>query len=111
MTTKIPLEQVLEHIHTSLEKAFSIDQTLQVAAVTFSWKVGNSELPFGILVGRDGEVSTPSDLLGIAQQTSKMLMHQADMVSQMFEQADSIAAGLAEKIKTLKGELDGSPKS
>jgi hypothetical protein len=111
MATKLPLELMMEHMHQALEKAFSIDPALQVVAVTFSWKVGNSELPFGIMVGRDGDVSAPSDLLSISQQTSKMLMHQADTVSQMFEQADEIAASLAERIKALKGELDnGSAK-
>jgi hypothetical protein len=98
----MPLEQMMEHMDMALRQAFSIDPYLDSIAVTFSWKVGNTDLPFGLMVGRDGHISTPSSLVGLSQQTAKMLMHQADQISQMFEAADHLAADLAEKIKQAK---------
>jgi hypothetical protein len=107
----MPLEQMMEHIHLSIQQAFSIDPYLDGVAVVFNWKIGNTDLPFGLMLGREGHISTPTSLVGISQQTSKMLMHQADQISQMFDSADKAAAELAQKIKTLKGEMDGDSES
>lgn len=96
----------MEHMDIALKQAFSIDPYLDSIAVTFNWKMGNNDLPFGLMVGRDGHVSTPTSLVGLSQQTSKMLMHQADQISQMFEAADKLAADLAEKIKKVKESAD-----
>lgn len=102
----MPLEQMMEHIHLAIQQAFSIDPYLDSAAIVFNWKIGNTDLPFGLMLGRDGHISTPTSLVGISQQTAKMLMHQADQISQMFDAADNAAAELAKKIKHMKGEID-----
>lgn len=109
----MPLEQMMEHMHLSIQQAFSIDPYLDGVAVVFNWKIGNTDLPFGLMLGRDGHVATPTGLVGLSQQTSKMLMHQADQISQMFDAADKAAAELAQKIKTIKGDLtdgDSEPR-
>ncbi len=100
------MEKTLEQFTETAEKAFSTDPHLDAVAVVFSWKIGNSELPFGLLLGKDGSVSSPATLVGISQQTGKMLMHQALQITEMFETADEVAAELSRKIMELKGQAD-----
>lgn len=102
------MQNTLEHFETEIKKGFSIDPYLDTVAIVFNWKVGNTDFPFGLLLGRDGTVSNPTSLVGISGQTAKMLMHQAAQINEMFEAADMAAAELAQKINEMKGKLDES---
>jgi len=104
----LPVEKTLEQFTEATEKVFSTDQYLDAVAIVFSWKIGNTDLPFGLLLGRDGSVNSPATLVGISQQTGKMLMHQAMQITEMFETADQVAADLSRKIMELKGQLDAT---
>ena len=102
------MEKTLEQLTEATEKVFLTDPYLDAVAIVCSWKIGNPDLPFGLLLGRDGSVSSPATLVGISQQTGKMLMHQAMQITEMFETADQVAADLSKKIMELKGQLDAS---
>ena len=104
----LPVEKTLEQLTEATEKVFLTDPYLDAVAIVCSWKIGNPDLPFGLLLGRDGSVSSPATLVGISQQTGKMLMHQAMQITEMFETADQVAADLSKKIMELKGQLDAS---
>lgn len=104
----LPVEKTLEQFTEATEKVFLTDQYLDAVAIVFSWKIGNTDLPFGLLLGRDGNVNSPATLVGISQQTGKMLMHQAMQITEMFETADQVAADLSRKIMELKGQLDAT---
>jgi hypothetical protein len=96
------VRQTLEVIQNKVKEVFSSDPLLESITVTLSWSTGNAERPFGLMIGRDGEVSSVSNLIRTSQQTSKMLMYQAAEVNKMFDAADSIAMDLAKKIKELR---------
>jgi hypothetical protein len=104
----LPVEKTLEQLTEATEKVFLTDPYLDAVAIVCSWKIGNPDLPFGLLLGRDGSVNSPATLVGISQQTGKMLMHQAMQITEMFETADQVAADLSKKIMELKGQLDAS---
>ena len=110
MNEKTPLEITMERFQTTAEEAFSTDPYLDTVAVVFNWKVGNSDMPFGLMLGRDGVINTPSELIGISQQTCKMLMHQALNLQGMLEAVDQIAAELASKVKKIKEQKDVEDK-
>jgi hypothetical protein len=107
MSEKLPMEQTAEHFRLTAEQVFSIDPYLDGVAVVFSWKTGNTDLPFGIMIGRDGHIQTPNTLIQLSQQTGKMLMHQADRISNMLEAADQLAGDIAKRIKEMKEQTDG----
>ena len=100
----MPLEVMMEHLTTAAQEAFLIEPYLDAVSIIFSWKTGNNDIPFGVMIGHDGTITSPASLLELAKQNVKMLKHQAEQLGQMFEYADTLAAELAQKIKTLKEE-------
>jgi hypothetical protein len=106
MSEMLPVQKTLSHFEQATKEGFSADPYLDTVAIVFNWKVGNTDLPFGLLLGRDGSVDNPTSLVGISGQTSKMLMHQAAQINQMFEAADLAAAELAQRLNALKEQID-----
>ncbi len=102
MEIPAPLEETMESFQETARQVFLTDAYLENVAIVFNWKIGNTDLPFGLMLGRDGGVKTPSELIGITQQTCKMLMHQALNLQGMLEAVDQLAGELAEKIKKVK---------
>ena len=106
MSETLPVQKTLSHFEQATKEGFSADPYLDTVAIVFNWKVGNTDLPFGLLLGRNGSVDNPTSLVGISGQTSKMLMHQAAQINQMFEAADLAAAELAQRLNALKEQID-----
>lgn len=104
MAEKLPIEVMMTEVTGAMEEAFLIEPYLDGIAVVFTWKTGNTDMPFGLMLGRNGEITSPEVLLGLSGQTVKMLKHQAEQVGQMFEAADKLAGELASKIKKAIGE-------
>jgi len=92
------VEKTTSLFRTMTDQAFLDDPYLDSVAIVFGWKIGNTDMPFGLMVGREEKLS-PSTLLNLCQQTVKMLMTQSMEIKSMLEAADELAKGLAESIK------------
>lgn len=101
---QLPMEKTSELFRTMADQAFLDDPYLDSVAVVFGWKIGNTDMPFGLLLGKEGKLS-PATLLNICQQTCKLLMHQSMEIKNMLDAADELAKKLAEAIKQNSEEL------
>lgn len=104
-------KHLLKHLQEQTQTAFLADPGLESITIVLSWKTGNTDRPFGLMVGRDGSVSSVSTLVRSSQQTGKMLMYQAAEVNKMFDAADAYASELASKVKQAKEELNEASHS
>ena len=78
---------------------------LRSVGVVLDWNVGQSDFPFGMMIGRHGSVRLPGELHGLMLQTAKLSRHQSDVMAELLASADKFASDISAKISKLKEEL------
>jgi len=74
-------------------------------AVIFDWNVGQSEFPYGMMIGAHGSVRLPGELHSMMLQTAKLVRHQSDVMAEILAGIDNVAGELTEKVKKLNTEI------
>lgn len=74
-------------------------------AVIFDWNVGQSDFPYGMMIGAHGSVRLPGELHSMMLQTAKLVRHQSDVMADVLAGIDSVAAELTEKVKSLNEQI------
>ena len=78
---------------------------LRSVAVVADWEVGAGEFPYAIMIGRQGAVRRPNELMGLSRQTLKLVSEQFSQMSELLQGADELAERLAQEIKTREQTL------
>lgn len=74
-------------------------------AVIFDWNVGQSEFPYGMMIGAHGSVRLPGELHSMMLQTAKLVRHQSDVMADILAGIDNVASELTERVKTLNDQI------
>jgi len=78
---------------------------LRSVGVVLDWTVGQSDFPFGMMIGRHGSVRMPGELHGLMLQTAKLSHHQSEVMAELLASADKLAGDISSTIAKLKEEL------
>jgi len=91
-------EKVFDRLRMAAEDAMRDCPELRAVAVVTDWSVGSIEFPYGLMIGRNGPVRHPNELLGLAGQTVKMLYRQCELITELLGTAENLADQLAGEI-------------
>lgn len=89
---------------TILELIETIPEVKSIAVI-FDWNVGQSEFPYGMMIGAHGSVRLPGELHSMMLQTAKLVRHQSDVMAEILAGIDNVASELTEKVKKLNTEI------
>lgn len=79
---------------------------LESIAVVPSWEVPVERLPAGIIVGREGPLKHPAEIMHMGQQLHSVLRQVMDMSGASLKAVDAYAAKLAEEIRDRQQQLE-----
>lgn len=102
---KPSFEKVFDRLRMAADDAMRDCPELRSVAVVADWSVGASEFPYGLMVGRNGPVRHPNELLGLSGQTVKMLYRECELITELLAAAENVADRLAEEIKNRERHL------
>ena len=89
---------------TILELLEAIPEVKSIAVI-FDWNAGQSEFPYGMMIGAHGSVRLPGELHSMMLQTAKLVRHQSDVMAEILAGIDNVASELTEKVKKLNTEI------
>jgi hypothetical protein len=95
---KPTFEKVFDRLRMAAEDAMRDCPELRAVAVVTDWSVGATEFPYGLMIGRNGPVRHPNELLGVSGQTVKMLYRQCELITELLGTAENMADQIAEEI-------------
>ena len=78
---------------------------LRSVGVALDWNVGQSDFPFGMMIGRHGSVRMPGELHGLMLQTAKLSNHQSEVMAELLASADKLAGDISVNVAKLKEEI------
>lgn len=102
---KPTFEKVFDRLKMAADDAMRDCPELRAVAVVTDWSVGGSEFPYGLMVGRNGPVRHPNELLGLSGQTVKMLYRECELITELLGAAENFADQLAGEIKKREQQL------
>lgn len=79
---------------------------LEGVAITPSWEVRQDRLPYGIVMGRNGPLRTPQEVLHMAEQLHGTLRIAMDNSIATLKAIDEQMGKMAEEISAKQAELD-----
>lgn len=95
---KPTFEKVFDRLKMAVDDAMRDCPELRAVAIVTDWSVGASEFPYGLMVGRNGPVRHPNELLGLSAQTVKMLYRECELITELLGSAENMADQLAVEI-------------
>ncbi len=95
---KPTFEKVFDRLRMAAEDAMRDCPELRAVAVVTDWSVGATDFPYGLMVGRNGPVRHPNELLGLSGQTVKMLYRECELITELLGSAENMADQLAVEI-------------
>ena len=78
---------------------------LEAIAITPSWTVPQPELPFGVIVGRNGALRNPAEIMHMATQLHGMLKVQLNNTFEVLRAVDAEMGRRKEELHGLNTEL------
>ena len=78
---------------------------LEAIAITPSWTVPQPELPFGVVVGRNGALRNPAEIMHMATQLHGMLKVQLNNTFDVLRNVDAEMGRRKEELNGLNAEL------
>lgn len=82
-------------------------------AVIVDWNIGRVELPFGLMIGRQGSVRTADELFPLMEQTAKMSGFQSKLMAEILVRIDMEAKRITDeynKTQTRASEIEHNLK-
>ena len=95
---KPTFEKVFDRLKMAVDDAMRDCPELRAVAIVTDWSVGATEFPYGLMVGRNGPVRHPNELLGLSAQTVKMLYRECELITELLGSAENMADQLAVEI-------------
>lgn len=84
---------------------------LESVAITPAWESPQDRIPFGLIVGRNGGLSSPQEIVHMAEQLHGTLKTVMDRSLSMLRSIDQKMAEMAEEIHAKQTQLDALNKS
>ena len=104
--TKMRSKEVTDAFVLLTDDLFKTVPELRSVAIVLDWEIGQNDFPFGVMVGRNGSVTSPVELHNIMLQTAKMCRHQSEVMLRAILTADEIAGEIAKRIEEMTKKLE-----
>ena len=97
--------EVADAIRDTINNLLAGVPELKSVGVVIDWNIGKNDFPFGMMIGREGMVRSPDELLSLMEQTAKLCNFQAKAMAEILVRTDAQAVEVLNKIKTITEQL------
>jgi len=106
-TPKQPFyDQLIQQAQMMATVSLAEHPELESVAIVYSYRRGNSDLPFAIIQGQNGRLTHPTEIMHMAQQLTRVWSNQLQAGMACVESLDNYMAEQATKLQSLQEQVN-----